>query len=178
MAIETDRPRRDRMICVLFGVVELVCAALWCVAGAGVYGSPLAGMDDAELTKVWLFLTVGPFSVLPAALVMFWRRRLGAAWLAGGGVVSGLMAVAWFFADRGVFLVPLVSLPMIGIGFWQLLPRELPAPEDTRPRVGSLALGVFLFLVGWVGTYALFLVLVLNNVTGLRGGPVEGGFAL
>lgn len=72
-------PQRDKMACILFGVFELAGAALWCVAGAGIYGSPLEGMSDAELAKAWLFLAVGPFSVLPAALTMLGRRRLGAA---------------------------------------------------------------------------------------------------
>src|SRR5262245_773782 len=70
-------PPRDRMICLLLGVVELVCAALWCLGGAGVYGSPLAGLSGAQLARVWAFLLLGPLSVLPAALTLLWRRRLG-----------------------------------------------------------------------------------------------------
>jgi hypothetical protein len=167
-------PQRDKMVCLLFGVVELAGAALWCVAGAGIYGSPLEGMSDDQLAKVWLFLAVGPLSVLPAALTMLWHRRLGAAWLLVGGAASGAMAVTWFLADRGVLVGPLVSVPMIGVGLWQLVSRSGPAPADARPlaaRAGSMALGVARFLVGWVGTYALLLVLILNDVTGLRGEP-------
>jgi hypothetical protein len=180
MPPEADMPQRDKTICLLFGVVELTCAALWCVGGAGVYGSPLVGLDDAQRTRVWLFLAVGPFSVLPAALTMLWHRRLGAAWLVGGGVVSGGMAVTWFLADRGVLLAPLVWAPMIGVGLWQLLSPAGPASTDTRTgaRAGSLALGVTLFVAGWVGTYALLLALALNNVTGLRGGPVPDAFTV
>jgi hypothetical protein len=170
-------PRRDKTVCLLFGVVELACAALWCAAGAGIYGSPLAGMSDAQRTKAWLFLALGPFSVLPAALTMQWHRRLGAAWLVGAGLLSGLMAVRWFLADRGVLLAPLVSAPMVGVGLWQLLSRRASAreAEGTRTaRAGSLVLGVILFVVGWVGTYALILVLAINNVTGLRGEFLPG----
>jgi hypothetical protein len=101
------------------GILELLGAGLWCVGGAGIYGSPLVGMSADELTKVWAFLLVGPFSVLPAALAMWWNSRLGTAWLVVAGVLSGCLGTLFLSTDAGVFPILLVSLPMLVLGVWQ-----------------------------------------------------------
>jgi hypothetical protein len=169
----TDMPQRDKAICLLFGVAQLGLTAYAWAALTPYLGPTLEELSPEERARVWTFLAFGPLSALPAATAMLWHRRLGAAWLVVGGAVSGLMAVAWFFQDRGALLAPLTSAPMAGVGAWQLLSRAGPGVGDARTpaaRAGSLLLGIVLFFVGWVGTYALLLVLVLNNVTGLRGG--------
>src|SRR5581483_6076923 len=54
------------------GAVLTLGGVLWCLGGAGIYGSPLAGMQGEELTRIWVFLLAGPFSALPAALLARW----------------------------------------------------------------------------------------------------------
>jgi hypothetical protein len=85
------------------GVVVFLGAALWCLGGAGIYGSPLAGMSGDELIRVWAFLILGPFSVLPAAVAMWAKPRLGAAWLIVTGALSGCLSALFLRTDAGRF---------------------------------------------------------------------------
>jgi hypothetical protein len=162
---------RERTICLLCGVFELgltVCA--WALVSPYL-GLFLEELRPVERVKVLAFAVCGPLSALPAAVTMLRHRRLGALWLVGGGLVSGVMALSWFFTDRGVLLAPPVSIPMIGVGLWQLLSRYEPAPEGNdvpAPRPRSLVLGVAFFLAGWLGTYALIMILIVNDVLGLH----------
>jgi hypothetical protein len=59
--------RRPTHIALTFGVLEFLGYGFWCIAGLGIYGSPLAGMSLDELDTAWQFLLLGPFSFLPAA---------------------------------------------------------------------------------------------------------------
>jgi hypothetical protein len=112
----------------VLGILELAGAALWCIAGAGIYGSPLAGMDSRELIKVLLFLLVGSLSVLPAAILARYRPWWGSLWLICGGLLSGYLILFSIphpnLRGRLHFesLVPLllVSMPMLVVGVWQM----------------------------------------------------------
>ena|SRR6478752_10343878 len=111
----------SKIACLVFGVAVSLGAALWCVGGAGMFGSPLAGESDRELAHVWAFLVIGPFSALPAAIVSLWKPRWGAIWLIAGGIVSGALAIPYFSTDAGVVPLVLVPLPMLLLGMWLIL---------------------------------------------------------
>jgi len=167
----------------IFGVVEALGAALWCLAGAGIYGSPIAGMQGPELAQVGAFLLTGPLSAFAASIVLFWRPRWGAAWLVAGGLASGALAVHYFSTDAQILPLAIVSVPMLGVGLWVIRASSSAAgggtasghlvepggQQDLPGGMGSALLGVLRFLVAVVGTYALFIALAVNNITGLRG---------
>ena len=77
------------ILCIALAALEAGGAGLWCVAGAGIYGSPLDNMHGDELRLVLAFLLIGPFLFLAASLLMLARPRLGGGVLAAGGVASG-----------------------------------------------------------------------------------------
>jgi hypothetical protein len=111
------------------GILELIGAVLWCVAGAGIYGSPLAGLDREELLKVSAFLLAGPLSVLPAVILARYHPMWGSLWLVVGGLISGyliLFSIPHPNLRGGLHfeaVVPLllVSLPMLILGIRQLV---------------------------------------------------------
>jgi hypothetical protein len=109
-----------RRISLLIGGMLSAGAALWCLAGAGIYGSPLVGMRAEELILVFIFLLIGPFSALPAAIVGRQQPKLAGTWLILGGLISGGVAVNFFWTDAGIFPLLLVSLPMVLLGRWLL----------------------------------------------------------
>lgn len=177
-------PQGVKTAYLIFGIVESLGAALWCLAGAGIYGSPLADLRGPERTHVLAFLVAGPFSALPAVILALWKPRGGAAWLVAGGLVSGVLAVPYFSTDAGVFPLMLTSLPMLIAGLWLIGASAIARRAPTQPAepargsngepahragAGSMLLGIALFLAAWVGTFALLIVLTVNNVTGLRG---------
>src|SRR5580765_8746625 len=150
-----------QIFCLIFGTVEGLGAALWCAAGAGIYGSPLAGMGGLELAHVWAFLLTGPLSALLAAIVILWQPRWGAAWLiagalASGTLVSGALAAPYFTTDAHILPLALVSLPMLVIGLWLIWasartsevvasaehPLEPRRAQPSHGKVSSIMLGV------------------------------------
>src|SRR5262245_46484483 len=107
---------RSKRISLILGVLLFGGAGLWCLGGAGIYGSPLAEMQGEELTRVWVFLVAGPFSALPAAIVGKWRIKLSAGWFILGGLLSGGVAVTFLGTDAGILPLMLASLPMVLLG--------------------------------------------------------------
>jgi len=106
------------VLALCLSVAQLLFTGLWCVLGAGLYGSPLAGMPTDELVRVWSVLAIGPFFAFPAALVLVLNRRAGAFCL----VVSGLTGcVAMLFFRTGLLWTPvlLISALLFWIGAWQ-----------------------------------------------------------
>jgi hypothetical protein len=174
-----------RTFSLIFGVVEALGATLWCLGGAGIYGSLLGMFRGLELAHLWAFLIIGPFSALLAAVVALWRARWGAAWLITSGLASGALAIPYLSTDAHILPLAFVSLPMIVVGLWLIRasarasgfgagaghPIEPGGQPDARGGMGSILFGVLLFLVAAVGTYTLLSVLAVNNVTGLRGKP-------
>jgi hypothetical protein len=117
-----------RRVGLVLGILELTGAVLWCIAGAGIYGSPLVGMDSRELIKVWAFLFAGSLSVLPAAILACYWPRWGGLWLIGGGLLSGYLIVFSIphpnlrggLHFESVVPLLLVSMPMLVVGVWQM----------------------------------------------------------
>lgn len=116
----TLSPLARRTALVVGGLLTLG-GALWCLGGAGIYGSPLVGMQREELTRVWAFLLAGPFSALPAALLTQWYPKVGAAWFLLGGICSAGLAVTFLGTDAGMVPLLMVSLPMFAVGAWLFL---------------------------------------------------------
>jgi amino acid permease len=179
------RSQGVRTFCLIFGVVEALGAALWCYAGAGIYGSPFSYLSGAEAARVWAFLLTGPFSALPASVVVLWRPRWGGAFLIAGGLGSGALAVPFIRTGAGIVPLAIASFPMFAVGLSLLLASARAAglasgtgqsvepggQQCSRGGMGSILIRVVLFLVALIGTCALFGVLAGNNVTGLRGAP-------
>ncbi len=182
--------RGVQTFCVIFGAVQAMGAAFWCLVGAGIYGSPLAGLRGLELAQVLGVLLIGPLSALPAAIVVLWRPRWGAAWLIASGLSYGALACAHILPPYGALalgtgahILPLVlvSFPMLVVGLWLIWqstktsrfgagaghPVKPGGQQEFRGGMGSL----LLFLIATLGTYVLCTVLAVNNVTGLRGAP-------
>lgn len=144
-----------KVACLVLGVLELLGAGLWCLAGAGIYGSPLAEMSEGDLLHVWAFLLVGPFAVLPFAVCALWRPAWGAVGLLTGGLISAGLAVPFLLTDASVFPHLLVSFPMFVTG--SLLIRQ------TWRLGGNILLGVAAVLAGIL---AISAVLVQYNIMG------------
>ena len=167
--------------CLIFGIVEGLLAGLWCLAGAGIYGSPLGSMSGLELAHVWAFLLIGPFSAFLAGIISPWKPRGAAIWLIGGGLVSGALAVPFIPTDALIMPLVFVSLPMLIMGWMRIrasaresgIERTIGAPATQAPRrgVGTIFVGAFLFLMAFIGTYVLVMAMLINNVTSLRGPP-------
>ena len=164
-----------RTSCLIFGVSEALGAVIWCVAGAGIFGSPLTGMDRLNLVHVWAFLLTGPFSALLAAIVALWRPRAGGAWLVGGGVASGVFAVPFLLTDAHILPLALASAPMVLMGRRMLrsdqVARAAGETDNGRSRnatgkqgsassIKSVLLGAVFFFVAACGALAPFLLLM------------------
>lgn len=173
-----------RTYLLIFGIIELAGAAAWCLLGAGIYGSPLAGMNWAEASYVLLFLVTGPVSAFGATVAGFWMRRLAATWLILGGVCSGLLSKAFLETDANILPALLVSLPMTAAGIGSLFipaasrPDASLGPDAVSPSRPSDAhgtkavfLGVALFFGSVVAIFAVVGGMMAADVLGLRGPP-------
>jgi hypothetical protein len=103
------------IVCNLFGSIAAVLAALWTVAGAGIYGSPLyegwsIDFDKHALTLAFLFF--GPFTAYFASLATLWKPKRGGFWLIVGAMVSGVLSLPYLMTDAFVFPLLFISLPM------------------------------------------------------------------
>lgn len=111
------------------GVLEILGVGLWCLAGAGMYGSPLVGMSGRDLAKIIAFFLMGPLLVLPACILARSLPKPAGLLLLVTAVVSGLWHIMVVMSPFGVeqllrgepafeALVPLalVSLPMMLLG--------------------------------------------------------------
>ncbi|KAF0240678.1 MAG: hypothetical protein FD180_4813 [Planctomycetota bacterium] len=120
------------------GGLGVAGVALWCVAGAGIYGSPLAEMSDREMFHVAIFMLAGPLLILPATFVARHQPLLGSLALLAGAVTSAFWHILVVMKPYGVeqlfrssptfeALVPLlvVSLPMAVLGAtWMMWLRK------------------------------------------------------
>jgi hypothetical protein len=70
----------------VLGAITFIWGGLWLVGGAGIFGSPVAGVFDKPKTlfantfKFWILWTVvvGPMTLLPCALLERFFPRVGA----------------------------------------------------------------------------------------------------
>jgi hypothetical protein len=135
--------KRLRVTSLVVGVSQVLAAAAWCIAGAGMYGSPLVLITPAERWIALAFVLSGPLSCLGAALALSRSPRLAAAWFLTGGVLSGLVCLPVIGTDAGTLPLELGSLPMIALGWWTLGSlRADAAAERAEPRLlwGALTL--------------------------------------
>jgi hypothetical protein len=185
--MQRSLPQGIRTFCLIFGTVETFLGILWCLAGAGIYGSPLGFEHGLELAYLLGVLFTGPLSALPAAIVVLWKPRAGAIWLIVGAIASGILALASLTTGSHIAPIPGVfSLPMLVVGLWLLrrIGRKKGPGTDTEDLgelqerqtpggIRSILVGGVFFLAAWIGTYSIFIALAINNVTGLRGPPLS-----
>lgn len=179
--------RGVRTFCLIFGTIEAIWAAFWCFLGPRlIYElSTPPIMRGRELAYLAAIILTGPLSALPATVVALSRPRWGAAWLIVGAMASGALSLASLFTTY-THVVPIpgvLSLPMLIVGLWLIRKSatatgsaaDTKSPIETEVQqggeIGSILLGVVLFVAGWFGTYAILIALAINNVTGLRGPP-------
>lgn len=177
MLLETlQRNRKPILItAAVLGLLALFGAALFAVAGAGIYGSPFDG--DAWYNGTLLaVLLVGPVAILPCVVFDYLKPGRG-GWLLCGLALVDVLAITlnnqceWGFAIHAAGLATLgLTLPMVLLGTLLFL--------SANPDSGSLLVWIwriemilagiigiyFLWQVGWDGISAL--------VHWLRGGTI------
>lgn len=159
----------------VLGVLALLGAALFAVAGAGMYGSPFDG--DAWYNATLLaVLLIGPVAILPCVVFDYLKPGRG-GWMLCGLALVDVLAITlhnqceWGFAIHSAGLATLgLTLPMVVVGTLLLLSTN-PAPGSTLVwiwRIEMILGGIigiyFLWQVGWDGISAL--------VYWLRGGTI------
>jgi hypothetical protein len=105
------------------GVITFIGGVLWMFAGAGIYGSPLAGLFTRwEPLRFWTFLpvVVGSLTLLPCALLERRWPHAGAIALAATAVLTAEAGIrasyAWDgFSDDGLILIGCISVPQLVI---------------------------------------------------------------
>ena len=140
-------------------------AAFWSVAGAGIYGSPLSGMQNLELTHALAFLVFGPFTAFFASIEALGKPRWGGVGLVAGAVFSGFLAIPYLTTDAFVIPIALVSAPMYFLGKWLLraTPRALDIEPDDRtptsPKLERMQFNILIVFVvasvAWVVTFSI-----------------------
>jgi hypothetical protein len=89
-------------IIIVLGTITFLGGGLWLAAGAGIYGSPVAGAFGIERTtgfpnywEFWILWVViaGPIALLPCALLERFFPRIGAA---------AMIVAAIFVAEAGI----------------------------------------------------------------------------
>lgn len=108
---------------ILWGVLAILSTGLWCAAGAGIRGSPLAGAPPEFLRDVLVLLAAGPLSILPAGLLARRRPVAAGAWLlaAGGFCLFWHLGVVQPHGFRNLFRDFRAWLPVLLIGGPMLL---------------------------------------------------------
>jgi hypothetical protein len=164
------------------GVVALLGTLLWCWAGAGIYGSPLAHFHGSEFAALLLLFLVGPLSILPAGIVGRRRPGIAGAWLLASSLLCFLLILGGtlnggfeqFFRRSPTFeatcSVAAVCLPPLlpGIAFLKVWvdARAVPLPW----RGIKIAAGVVLAL----GVLAWGVYLLQRPIWTVTFSPAEG----
>ncbi len=168
--------------CLILGVLGVLGGCGWAIIGTI--------FEADKPIRVWLFLLVGPFTALPAAILSQWRPRLGAAcFIASGSAAYVLMqATARFpgpYFEGEVFF--LVFLPMLAAGAWLLAASfferkaaHLPAaaggrggsrPQDASDRALRPWENTGLFLLGFASAFILSMT-GFHALADLRGAEI------
>ena len=121
-------------------------SVLWCIGGAGLYGSPVAGafgndsltgFPNYNQTGLFLAVIAGPGMLLPWSLLERWRSPWGALGMLGSSLLTAEFAIRsgrmlWGYAQDDVLLtLALISVPIGCLGGFLLLTRR---PGGTRTR--------------------------------------------
>ncbi len=147
---------RYRMTVLLFsamvGVLALLAAILFTVAGAGIFGTPFQG--DAYFNTTLLFVLLsGPCVVLPCVLFDWMKPTIGGLLLCTFSLIE-VVAVAlnntreWGFAMHDAALASLIiALPMFAIG--TLLFYSHSSTSATLRRIWQTEAGVAMLVAGF-----------------------------
>lgn len=103
-------------VVVLHGILAGVLGIFWALAGAGIYGSPLA-LDGPIVIVIVVFLLVGPFAAFISGIMIFESPRLASFCLILCGSLSGFISLGVAFVAGNIIPLLLVSIPMLLLGF-------------------------------------------------------------
>lgn len=73
------------------GFLTLILTMIWCLAGAGIYGSPLDSFHGGDFVLLILLLLISPLSILPAGMVGAKRPRLAGVLLLASSLLTFLL---------------------------------------------------------------------------------------
>ncbi len=77
--------------CSILGILVGLAALLWCLAGAGLYGSPLSIFHGCrEFYFIVAFLLLGPLLFLLSAFLVWWNPARTSQLLMVGGTTSAV----------------------------------------------------------------------------------------
>ena len=108
----------------IYGWLALGMMLLWCLGGAGIYGSPLPTFHGKDLIKLVAILIAGPVLSFVAALYATKSPATAMVCLLVGAVVAALVLILGFSsADYPLLTALVISGPMLW-GAYCLLPRE------------------------------------------------------
>ena len=106
----------------VYGWVAMSGMLLWCIGGAGIYGSPLASFHGVDLLKLTIILLAGPTTAFIAALIAGLMPGVAMGCLLGGAFVAAIVLVLGYrSADNPLLLASLISGPMLW-GAYCMLP--------------------------------------------------------
>lgn len=169
--------------CALFyGITAGLAGGLWCVAGAGMYGSPFPLETRWENLFYALMILVGPgLSIVAGFLALARPRQAGWVYLLGGLLSLGFSA-SIITTDAGPLPLVLIVVPILILG--GMLLKNSHCAQDvvitnahtSRSHPASIMVGAGLFLVGLVGMFVLAGYVNIENVFGFRQQAVMFGF--
>jgi hypothetical protein len=168
----------------IYGIAAGLVGGLWCVAGAGMYGSPLALVNGNELLLYVGFLIVGPALSLLGGLVSLSHPRIASRILLLGGCLSACLSMMVITTDAHVIPLLIITVPMLLLGAWlqwASSPQAAPATPLTttlpnslsRQQTLSILVSASAFVISFIGTFALTAYLTMENVLGFRTQPVN-----
>ncbi len=167
---------------IFYGITAGLAGGLWCVAGAGMYGSPFMSEMGWENLFYALMILVGPGLSLMAGLLALARPRQ-AGWVhLIGGLLSLAMSLSVITTDTGPLPLVLIAVPMLTLGGLLLKNSHTVIEEGVRStqvkqvRAISILLKAGLFLIGFVGMFVVASYINIENVFGFRQQPVMFGY--
>ncbi len=161
--------KRILVASLIAGILALLGAALFAVAGAGIYGSPFAG-DSYFNATLLLVLLWGPFAILPCTLLDWRKPGYGGIVLCGCAVIEvGVITLnnlrEWGFAVHDAALGSMcLGFPMFVMGTFLFASSRSHASWlrwvwRIECLLAALATGFFLWQVGADGIdFLLYLV--------------------
>lgn len=166
---------------VFYGITAGLAGGLWCVAGAGMYGSPFMSEMGWENLFYVLMILVGPGLSLVAGLVALARPRLAGWVYLLGGLLSLAMSLSIITTDAGPLPLVLIVVPMLTLGGLLLknsrtvIGEEVSSTQVNRGIAISIFVKTGLFLAGLVGMFVVASYINIENVFGFRQQPILFG---
>lgn len=147
--LDTSRYRRAILVASFgLGIISMLGAVLFLVAGAGMYGSPFMG-DVRSNVSLFAVVFFGPLAILPCSVIETRAPTFGAALLCASTLGCTLAAILYSNGESG-FLVYNVATVMLSLSFPIFLLGSLlwhsGKLTTTKPASGALWWGLFAVL--------------------------------